>query len=224
LLQDPHTVVATLDPLRSFGPSAFGALRLRAVFPAASSSASKDPSKDVSSRPEAHPERAEGGDGVESGVPGERSLLDGVRPGSPALAASTTALSDWLPLATLVRLPTLSQLTCPTDDTQLCTLTGSNLFLIEALSTDPAFANPIAVPDGYTGTTLTLPRPTANTLFLRLRDDPAPIDSAVFPGPPVAAHTRRLAKPAAAMPAPAPPAATTPTQPAGPATSPGPSR
>ena len=35
LLQDPHTIVATLDPLRSFGPSAFGALRMRAVYPAA---------------------------------------------------------------------------------------------------------------------------------------------------------------------------------------------
>ena len=34
LLQDPHTIVAALDPLRSFGPSAFGALHLRAVFPA----------------------------------------------------------------------------------------------------------------------------------------------------------------------------------------------
>ena len=34
LLQDPHTIVATLDPLRSFGPSAFGALRMRAIYPA----------------------------------------------------------------------------------------------------------------------------------------------------------------------------------------------
>ena len=35
LLQDPHTIVATLDPLRSFGPSAFGALRMRAIYPVA---------------------------------------------------------------------------------------------------------------------------------------------------------------------------------------------
>jgi hypothetical protein len=33
VLQDPHTVVATLDPLRAFGPSAFGALHVRAIFP-----------------------------------------------------------------------------------------------------------------------------------------------------------------------------------------------
>jgi hypothetical protein len=35
LLQDPHTIVATLDPLRSFGPSAFGPLQVRALFPSA---------------------------------------------------------------------------------------------------------------------------------------------------------------------------------------------
>ncbi len=33
VLQDPRTVVATLDPLRAFGPSAFGALHVRAIFP-----------------------------------------------------------------------------------------------------------------------------------------------------------------------------------------------
>jgi hypothetical protein len=207
LLQDPHTIVATLDPLRSFGPSAFGALHLRAVFPATASSSSKD----LSSRPES----AHSADGAE-------------RPASPPTGNNASpAVSDWLPLATLVRLPTLSQLTCPADDTQPCTLTGSNLFLVEALSTDPAFTNPVAVPDGYTGTTLTLPRPTANTLFLRLRDDPAPIDSAIFPAPPAAAHIRRSARPAAATPATQAPATAptaAPAQTTGPATSPGPSR
>jgi hypothetical protein len=206
LLQDPHTIVATLDPLRSFGPSAFGALHLRAIFPSAPANGSKE----FSSRPEAQ----RSGDGAE-------------RPASPASASNPSpAVSDWLPLATLVRLPTLSQLQCPADDTQPCTLTGSSLFLIEALSTDPAFANPVAVPDGYTGTTLTLPRPTATTLFLRLRDDPEPIDSAIFPAPPVATHVRRPAKPAVAPPTPAPaaPSTSAPAQTTGPATLPGPSR
>ena len=39
LLQDPRTVVAQLDPLRSFGQSAFGPLHLRAVFPPSKSNA-----------------------------------------------------------------------------------------------------------------------------------------------------------------------------------------
>ena len=155
LLQDPRTIVATLDPLRCFGPSAFGPLHLRAVFPAA------EP------------------------APGHHAIEAATAP--PSQTSATTAAeppsSDWLPLATLVRLPILTQLDCPTDPTQPCTLTGANLFLIDAISIDPAFVNPIPVPDGYTGTTLTLPQPAA-TIFLHLRDDPAPIDSAIVPTPP----------------------------------------
>jgi len=131
VLQDPHTVVATLDPLRSFGPSAFGPVRLRAVYPEGS--------------------------------------------------ASAAPTSDWLPLATLVRLPTLTQIDCPSDATQACTLTGSSLYLIQAISTDPGFANPVAVPDGYVGATLSIPGPLPATVYLRLRDDPAAIDPAVVP-------------------------------------------
>jgi hypothetical protein len=134
-LQDPHTIVATLDPLRSFGPSAFGPLHLRAVYPTTTT-------------------------------------------------ASESPASDWLPLATLVRLPTLTLLQCPADIAQPCTLTGSNLFLIDAVSASPAFADPINVPDGYTGSTLTVPHASAATLFLHLRDDPTSIDPATIPLPP----------------------------------------
>jgi hypothetical protein len=214
VLQDPHTVVATLDPLRSFGPSAFGALHLRAVFPTSPSNSSKDLSSRLDST---HADAAE--------KPASRS------------ASESSSTSDWLPLGTLVRLPAFAQLQCPADDTQPCTLTGTNLFLIEAISIDPTFANPVPVPDGYTGATLALPRLTANTLFLRLRDDPTPIDSAIFPASPAQpTHTRRNApKSATATPAPTTPAATA-TDPAdaapanavpkqtGPAKSPGPSR
>jgi hypothetical protein len=63
ILQNPHTLLATLDPLKAFGTSAFGPLRLRPVMP------------------------------------------DGTA-------------GDWLPLVTLVRLPTLKDLHCPADATQ----------------------------------------------------------------------------------------------------------
>jgi hypothetical protein len=149
LLQDPHTVVATLDPLRSFGPSAFGALHMRAVFPAQSHTHGDNSSHSVS--PPAEPD------------------------------ADTEPTSEWLPLVTLVRLPIFSQLQCPADITQTCTVTGSNLFLLSDISTSPAFADPQPVPDGYTGTTLIVPHPSAATLFLKLRDDPANIDSAILP-------------------------------------------
>jgi hypothetical protein len=63
VLQNPHTLLATLDPLKAFGTSAFGPLRLRPISP------------------------------------------DG-----------TTG--DWLPLVTLVRLPTLKDLHCPSSPPQ----------------------------------------------------------------------------------------------------------
>jgi hypothetical protein len=184
VLQDPRTVVATLDPLRSFGPSAFGALRLRAIFPVkphprSSDTPSEDPSK--------------------------------LTPEEDAAAPA----SDWIPLITLVRLPNLGQLQCPTDSAQPCTLAGSNLFLVQAVSNDPAFDNPIAVPDGYTGSSLTVPHPIASTLFLKLRDDPSAIDSANLPLPPstvVTAHVHAH-KAASASSVNAPPSGTSATSP-----------
>jgi hypothetical protein len=171
LLQDPHTVVATLDPLRSFGPSAFGALHMRAVFPI-------------------------------------QTHTHGDAPQPPKPDADTEPTSDWLPLVTLVRLPTFTQLQCPADSTQACTVTGSNLFLLADISTTPAFDAPQPVPDGYTGTTLTVPHPSAATLFLKLRDDPATIDSAILP---VAPHIHNATH---ATPKPEPPATPEPSTPA----------
>ena len=160
LLQDPHTIVATVDPLRSFGPSAFGALRMRAIYPIVASH---------------HNERHASETPTEAGTAAASPDTDTDDPASPA--------SDWLPLVTLVRLPTLSQLQCPADVTQSCTITGLNLFLLQAVSINPDFSDAISVPDGYTGTTLTIPHPTAATIFFKLRDNPASIDSAVLQMP-----------------------------------------
>jgi hypothetical protein len=152
LLQDPHTVVATLDPLRSFGPSAFGALRLRAVYPTT-----------------VHRHKDE----AATASTGDATTI--------ADDDLTAPASDWLPLVTLVRLPTLSALQCTAELTQPCTLTGYNFFLLQNIATDPKFEDPVPVPDGYSGTTLTVPHPSAATLFFKLRDDPESIDSAVLP-------------------------------------------
>jgi hypothetical protein len=126
-----------------------------------------------------------------------QSRNHGENPAQPATASTstdpdTTPSSDWIPLVTLVRLPTFSQLQCPPDITQSCTITGSNLFLLADLSTSPAFDDPQPVPDGYTGTTLTVPHPSAATIFLKLRDDPAAIDSAQLP---VATHVHTVGHP-----------------------------
>ncbi|MGA8938147.1 MAG: hypothetical protein WB439_03180 [Acidobacteriaceae bacterium] len=166
LLQDPHTIVATLDPLRSFGPSAFGALRMRAIYPVVVDRRNDHRSEADVSNP-------------------SNSDTDADDPSSPA--------SDWLPLVTLVRLPTLTQLQCPADIAQPCTASGFNFFLLQSVSVNPDFSSPVPVPDGYTGTSLTIPHPSAATIFFKLRDDPASVDSAVLavPAPPVAAHVRR---------------------------------
>ncbi len=247
LLQDPHTVVATLDPLRSFGPSAFGALHLRAIYPSgmerpittrpglpaqssndASARLATDLSQVSSTQPPADVNRPD----AAGGAPGQSA------PAAPPVAPAN--VSDWVPLVTLVRLPKLTQLQCPADSTQPCTLTGSDLFLVQSVSTDPAFADSTPVPDGFTGTTLTVPHPAAYTVFLHLRDDPGPIDSVLFPVPPLPAvahlhhsaaaaakptHTSHDSTPAgvpAAGPQSTEPSQTEPQQ-TGPAASPGPS-
>jgi hypothetical protein len=81
------------------------------------------------------------------------------------------APSDWQRLATLVRLPTLRSLNCPRDPRQSCVLEGSELFLIDAVASDPGLARPVQVPEGFTGGALNVPRPVGGRLYLRLRDD-----------------------------------------------------
>jgi len=75
---------------------------------------------------------------------------------------------DWVPLTTLVRVPVLAGVTCNT----VCTLAGSDLFLIDSVAASSGFAGAVRVPEGYTGATLAVPQPAGGTLFLRLRDDP----------------------------------------------------
>jgi hypothetical protein len=126
ILQDAHTVLAVLDPLKDFGPSSFGPLRFRPVD----------------------------ADGTEG---------------------------DWQSLASLVRLPSLKDVHCPDAADKPCTLSGSKLFLIESVAADPQFTHPVLVPDGFAGKTLSVPRPTGTLLYLKLRDDPSVVDTAVLP-------------------------------------------
>jgi hypothetical protein len=126
VLQNPHTLLATFDPLKTFGTSAFGPLRLRPVMP------------------------------------------DG-----------TTG--DWLPLVTLVRLPTFTDLHCPSDTALPCTVNGSSLYLVDSIATDADFTTPTSVPEGFIGTTLSLPRPAKTGFYLRLRDDPTAANVVTLP-------------------------------------------
>jgi len=134
VLQNRHTVLATLEPLKLFGPSAFGPLRLRAIAP------------------------------------------DGTA-------------GDWIPLATLVRVPTLTDLHCPAHAKQQpCTLSGSDLYLVDSFASDPDFTTQTPVPEGFVGSTVTIPHPTDttthpadSTFYVRLRDDPSATDQVTLP-------------------------------------------
>lgn len=83
---------------------------------------------------------------------------------------------DWQPLATLVRLPALKELKCATAADGPCKLSGSNLFLIDSVSGTAAFDTPVNVPEGFLGASLTVPRPPAGQLFVKLRDNPTVIN------------------------------------------------
>ena len=120
--QDAHTVMATLDPLKSLGPSAFGPLRFRTV------------------------------DGNTKG--------------------------DWQSLAALVRFPVLKELRCPESPDKQCLLSGTNLFLISAVASDPEFQHSVPVPEGFADITLSVPRPEKPVLYIKLRDDPATVNPA----------------------------------------------
>ena len=135
-LADAKVAVATIDPDKAFGASAFGRLKFRVVA---------------------------------AGVSG-----------------------DWQPLATLVRLPVLQALQCPSTTDKACKLTGSNLFLVDSFSADPEFKEAVAVPEGFPGRALPVPHPGKSGLYLKLRDDPSVINSATLtaeelPVPPVPA-------------------------------------
>jgi len=93
-------------------------------------------------------------------------------------------VGEWQNLGTLVRLPALKEIRCPVATAKNCVLTGSDLFLLAAVSTSPDFDDDAQVPDGFTGTTLEVPRPsaTSNTpLYLKLRDDPSAVQSVSLP-------------------------------------------
>lgn len=159
-LADSRVALATLDPGKAFGTSAFGPLQFRPV--------------------------------------------------------SNGTAGDWQSLATLVRLPSLKALKCPADASLPCKLSGTDLFLVDSVSSDAQFKNPVQVPDGFPGYALPVPHPSKGRLYVKLRDDPSVINQAALAvqqlPPPVAepvsdvpANPAPVAQPPAATPAAATP-------------------
>jgi hypothetical protein len=122
---------------------------------------------------------------------------------------------DWQPLATLVRVPQLKELKCA-EGAPLCTLVGTDLFLLQQVGIDAQLANAVIVPEGFGDNALNVPRPNG-TLYLKLRDDPSVVNTAVLPvtaEPSQSAAVAPMASPAPVRQAepkpsaPAPPAST----------------
>lgn len=84
---------------------------------------------------------------------------------------------EWLSLGTLVRLPGFKELHCPHSSSKPCMLTGTNLFLTQSVASTPDFDNVVDVPADFTGTQLTVPHPVNGVLYLKLRDDPATVQT-----------------------------------------------
>jgi hypothetical protein len=88
---------------------------------------------------------------------------------------------DWMPLGNLVRAPQLKEIRCPDKPDRQCKLSGTNLFLIDSVASDPQFSNTVPVPVGFADSTLSVPRPNGTLLYVKLRDDPATVSMMVLP-------------------------------------------
>jgi hypothetical protein len=130
-----------------------------------------------------------------------------------AVAADGTN-GEWIPLATIVRLPTLTELHCPAAITQSCLLSGTGLYLIDSISLDPDFTHPTPVPDGFVDTTLAIPHPalpakmapnTSVTFYIRLRDDPIQANAVTLPIEAEPAPKQKAIQPQPTIVAPSPP-------------------
>jgi hypothetical protein len=100
---------------------------------------------------------------------------------------------DWFSLGTLVRLPGFKDLRCPHALSKSCTLTGTNLFLAASVASTPEFSNATDVPPDFTGTQLSVPHPSGGMLYLKLRDDPATVQTLTLPATIATPSTMQLA-------------------------------
>ena len=164
ILESPETLLATLQPLKAFGPSAFGPIRLRAVAPDGSAgdwlplvTLVRLPELVSLSCPVAQP----------APVPPAKPAADIPRaalPDSTSAAAATPAANPTTPA---------------------CTLAGTGLYFIDAIATDADFTNAVHVPQGFVGTSIAVPPPTGAVYYLRLRDDPTSVATAALPAGPL---------------------------------------
>ena len=62
-----------------------------------------------------------------------------------------------------------------------CQLSGSNLYLIDSVASDPQFTHTAPVPTGFLDASLSVPHPSETGLYLKLRDDPSAVSGVALP-------------------------------------------
>jgi hypothetical protein len=105
---------------------------------------------------------------------------------------------EWMPLGTLVRIPGFKELRCPHATAKPCTLTGNNLFLAQTIGTTQDLSTGVEVPPDFTSGQLSVPHPVNGQLFVKLRDDPATVQTLTLPVTLAPPGTQTAASPAAA--------------------------
>lgn len=168
-LQDAKTVYAVLDPMKLLGPSAFGPLKFRAVS-ADSAEGDWQPLVNLVRLPELKGFHCAAATGAED----RGASRDKGSPGNTLLhKAAADKISNKNAETVAEKVPTSPQ--------RECALTGDKLFLLDAVSADPDFTNAVTVPDGFVDSSLAVPEPKNKTLYIKLRDDPATVDTTVLP-------------------------------------------
>jgi hypothetical protein len=179
VLQDNSTILGSFDPLKSFGPSAFGKVQLRVI--------------DASGAP---------GDWIPLGTLVRVPVIASVKCARATHAAAAAAAAAATRAADATEAPATTAASGPpppvndtatpaaNDPNVQCTLNGTSLFLIDSISSDPQFTHSVSVPDGYTNPTLAVPRPSSGELYLHLRDDPTIANTITVP--PSAATLSRI--------------------------------
>jgi hypothetical protein len=121
--------------------------------------------------------------------------------------AADGSTGDWLPLGTLVRIPDFTELRCPRAVSKPCLLDGADLFLAASVAATSNFDGATGVSPDFTGTELVVPHPANGVLYMKLRDDPATVQTLTLPVTPLALS------PAPASPGALPPSSPNPAPP-----------
>jgi hypothetical protein len=200
ILEGPDTLLATLQPLKAFGPSAFGPIRMRAVMPDGTAgdwlplvtlvrlpaftrlscpvapAPPRTKSTKLSGTKASFFDSSAAG-AADSGTPDPDSPNGAVSDAASASASPVGNVSDG-------GAPGVGDSTAA-QAPALCTLSGAGLYFVDSISTDESFTNPTRVPEGFVGSSVDVPPPTGAVYYLRLRDDPRTVDTISLPAGPL---------------------------------------